>query len=532
MQVITERTRKPTGLASLAIYGCVALLVSACSNPNPLRRESAPEPALSPTRTAAPAPTSQTQTPTQAPTSNLELTKPTADAQSQTPVETTESRATAKPVVTRYALCSQVKPAVTQVTPQLSTTTGQIVYLTSDYNIVLTDLTGRTRIEVTNDAFVSQGAGRIYQFPTFSADGTSLAFVSVAGDQSAITQTVHVAPASNASARATLTNLFSTNDYNIPYLDWSPDSNQVAFLTISSQSGSIRVVNKSGGDVAVFDTGSPTYWDWRSDSTAMATHLGGRATTKGSANVSVIAANGALKGEQTVVEELPGSFQSPHFSPDGKYLLYVANTSEMDELVLADGAGKPICTLAPVNENAYFAWSPNGAYVAVMDTSVSSGMLIPSPLRIFDLAAGTNKQVHDGASMFFWSPGGQKLAVYSIAFDATLTPLGSSASKLNAPVSQTRSLALRIEIVDATSGKAFKVADTYPSESFLPYFPYFDQYSRAVTPWSPDGKHIVFSSASPTQGTANIAVATINEAQTSVDLKRIAAGTVAFWSPR
>lgn len=521
-------TRHAGLLRRLSACACIALLISACANP--LRRESAPEPALSPTRTPASQQEQQTRAQATAPPQPRPASETTEATDSQV---TAQPIATAKPLETRYKACSAVKPSIGQITPALSASEGRIVYVTTDNNIALTDLTGRSRTIITSDAYLSDDrqAGRIYQFPTFSSDGQFLAFVSLSttADFNGITNTVHVAPIGGGQ----ITDLFSTAEWNIPYVDWSPDGNHVAFLTISPRSGAIRVVNRNGGEISIFDTGSPTYWHWRSDAGAMVTHLGGRATTKGLANVSIIESKGGVKGQQTIIEELPGAFQSPHYSPDGRHLLYVSNTTQGDELVLADAAGKPICSLEPIEDSAYFAWSPNGKYIAVMDTAPSpQGVLVPAPITVYEPAAGTSKRVHDEAAMFFWSPEGDKLAVYSIVLDTTLTPLGRSAGKLGAPVAQTRSAALRIEIINVVSDVRIKVADTYPSRQLVQYLPYFDQYSRTITPWSPDGRRLVLTSASPQREAADIAVATLNASQTDVNLTRIAAGTVAFWSPR
>jgi Tol biopolymer transport system component len=499
-----------------------AALLSACAG---LSRNTAPQPALSPTRTPStqPSATSAARAPAQAPTAVTQATRSS---------ETAEATATPRTRASALNSCSNTQLESVAATPNLLTSAGQIVFLTTDGNIALTDLLGRVRADVTTDAFVNENdrALRVYQYPTFSNDGTAVAFVSLnlAGTPTVVTQTVHVA---RATAGATLTDLYSTNDFNIPYLDWSPDSRQIAFLTINQGDGAIRVVGKDGGTVAIFDSGTPTYWHWRSDSTAMVTHLGGRARTAADdASISVIEAKGSTPGAQTKLAALPGAFQSPHYSPDGRLMLYVANSGNADELVLADASGKPICALKTVDEGAYFAWSPNGRLIGVMDTP--SPLQRPAPLEIYDLSTGKGKSVHDAATTFFWSPDGEYLAVYSIVFDATLTPLAKAPGKLNSPAAQSASAALRLEIINAVTGNVIKVADTYPSREFIQYFQFFDQYSRAVTPWSPDGKHLVFSSVSPQKGTTDVAVATFNATNTGVDIKRIAAGTLAFWSPR
>ncbi len=176
---------------------------------------------------------------------------------------------------------------------------------------------------------------------------------------------------------------------------------------------------------------------------------------------------------QTVLDALPGNFQSPHFSPDGKHMAYVANTSETDELVLADATGIPTCTLAPVSRNAFFAWSPDGGHIAVMDTVAP--LSSPAPVRIFELVNGTDRTVHEQASAFFWSPDGTKLAIYDIVFNPEFSKLAQAhgSSKLNSPeaepAAQQGSVGLRIEVVDVATGKSTKVADTYPSRQLQQY---------------------------------------------------------------
>jgi Tol biopolymer transport system component len=509
------------------------LMLAACSNP--LQREASVETNLSPTRTPSPRRTEPT---TSALDATPEVTRETEPAVAATlPATTAEATAAAAAVTTpRYALCTSTKPDIRAVVPPKVSAPGQIAYLTPDGNIVLTDGVGRSRINITADAFVSADgqAGRIYQFPTFSADGQTLAFVSIAttSDFNGITHTVHTAPATNA---ATLTDLFATSEFNIPYLDFSPDGAQVAFLTISAGAGAINVVDTGGGAVTEFDNGTPTYWHWRQDSSAMLTHLGGRATEKGEASISVIESKGATKVTHTVLEALPGNFQSPHFSPDGQHMVYVANTSELDELILANADGNPLCTLTVIENNAFFAWSPDGARLALIDTR--SPINSPAPLKVFDLRDGSDMTLHEEATSFFWSPDGSRLAVYSIVFDPKFERLTQSNAikvmSLAAPVQQT-AVGLRIEVIDVTSGDKIKVADTLPSRQWQQYFPFFDQYSRSLTPWSPDGTQLVFTTVTPASGTtdatADVVVATFDS--TGVRLKRVAAGTLAFWSPR
>jgi Tol biopolymer transport system component len=515
------------GMKKRIVASLTSLIVlSACSAdalPNPLRNVGRSESGavnteLEPTRTPAPP---STPLPTVAAT-NIPTATPST--------ESTESNEQREARTTQYKSCSTVKPAIAAVSPALPDSTGQIVYVTSDSNIALTDITGRSRINVTNDAYLSEDrqAGLLYQFPTFSSDGQSIAFVSLSttADFNSVTQTVHIAPANGG----TITDLYATSEWGIPYLDFSPDGKQVAFLTINPRAGAVRVVSSAGGDATVFENGNPMYWHWRNDSSALLTHFNGRAEEKGDANISVVDVQGTTKAGQQIIEVLPGAFQAPHFSPDGKHMLYVVNAGGEDELVLAGADGIPICAVMPINTSAYFAWSPDGGKVAVMDTQ--SPVQLPAAVFVHDFASGEGKIAMDEASAFFWSPDGNRIAAYRLVSNATQNSISNAGGRLNAPAHQTPRVALRIEVIDVTTGKSTRVADTLPSQQFGQYLQYFDQYSRAVSPWSPDGKHLVFTTVLPDNSSADIAVASFDSTQAGLSLKRIAAGVVAFWSPR
>ena len=368
---------------------------------------------------------------------------------------------------------------------------------------------------------------RIYAFPTFSGDGKSLAFVeytTISGTD-VLTETLVNAP---AQANAKLQNLYTTSKDNIPYLEWAPDSQSIAFLTIGSDVGMLRVVGKDGGQTSVLEQGASAYWNWRSDSAMLVAHIGGSPATDADAHISVMLPNSTTP---TRIASTPGNFKAPHYSPDSKYLLYVARTGDNDDLVLADVAGKPICSIAALEAGASFAWSPDGRRVAWIDSALSTAN--PASLYMIDLAAGIKTRLHDEAVAFFWSPDSTRLAVYSVVMDGKHTIFGDATSEPAPSTDQTTgSPLLRIEMVNASSGDKLAVADTTPTNSLFSMLGYFDQYSRAVTPWSPDGKQLVFTSASHITDTVDLVVATLDSSGASVSLKRITEGVVAFWSPR
>jgi hypothetical protein len=81
---------------------------------------------------------------------------------------------------------------------------------------------------------------------------------------------------------------------------------------------------------------------------------------------------------------------------------------------------------------------------------------------------------------------------------------------------------------DAATGKTWLIARFPPSRGFFNVLPFFDQYQRSSTPWSPDSRSIGFT-AITNQGTSGIFVA---RADGNLKPRFLASGDDAFWSSR
>jgi hypothetical protein len=64
-----------------------------------------------------------------------------------------------------------------------------------------------------------------------------------------------------------------------------------------------------------------------------------------------------------------------------------------------------------------------------------------------------------------------------------------------------------------------------PTDSFLNIFPFYDQYQRSITIWSPDSREIVIAGS---QGQENPGIYVIDALEGGS--ARIADGDLAFWS--
>lgn len=498
-------------------------LLSACGARTPSQ--------LEPTRTLAPQPTGVTASAT--PAEPATAAAPEADSQ---PLSTRIPAAPLGPDVLGDArACADVRPTINAVAPNLGTQDGRVLYLTPESDIALSDISGKTHVRVTDDSFIDNDARRmrIYLFPTAASDGDAIAFVRLDVSGNSVTQTVTIAePRDNGAS----IDVFSTGESTIPYVDWAPDGQTIAFLTINANSGEIRTAARTGGEASIIESGRPAYWHWHSDSGSLVTHLGGRGERRGEgAYLSTIDINAARRGDANVFDTLPGAFQSPHFSPAGSHMVYAANLEGAgdDALVLGDASGVPICVLSSVEHGAFFAWSPNGVHVAVMDTpgpAVAAGAL-----RVIDVRDGSTQQVHQSAIAFFWSPDGDRLAVYSLSDSAAPTQIGQatgSARVARVSEQEGRVPMMRIEIASLRGGAHIPVVDTFMTGDFRQYLQFFDQYSRSVTPWSPNGTHLAFSGGQRTDAPPVFGIATFNPAKTEVTLSQLGQGSLAFFSPK
>jgi TolB protein len=396
---------------------------------------------------------------------------------------------------------------------------GLIAYVGNDGNIYTTDRNGKLRSAVTRDASLNPTAGqvgRFYESPAWAPDGHHLAFVRFSSSEAGLEASLFSTLPDGKRA----VNTFTSQEIQPFYLSWSPDSQYITFLG-SDGSGALvhYLAAGSGGESKMLGSGQPYYWDWSPDSRTLIVHIGGEYSANPDAHLAFITLDSP--NAKQVLELKPGPFDAPAWSPAGDVLaLAVQNDAGDDELILAGADGKTRQLLAQLRGRVAFAWSPKGVQLAYAVTDLQ-GREPMARLFVMDSAhPDLQKQIAQGKLVaFFWSPDGQKIAYF------TLENMPPSLASIQTVAHTAPSASLLLRVYDRTSGETKAVASFVPTISFQQVLPFYSQYQRSGTIWSPDSQSLVLAGID-SAGEDAIYTVDVDGSQ----FQKIAAGNLAFWS--
>jgi len=389
-----------------------------------------------------------------------------------------------------------------------------------DGNIYTVDPLGNNQIAITQDANLQPDEGemgRIYQYPTWAPDSTRLAFLGFSGSmETQSTASLYTAQPDGQS----LVQAFQSDDYLPFYLYWSPDSNFVSFLSnsLGGQSLALHLAPALGGESQVLLTGQPFYWSWSSQAREMVIHTGGAAVFNESARLAIVRLNGEVQVDELNLR--PTQFQAPAWSPSSSQFVLAAESPEGNQaLLLVNANGTVERELTQLDGTVAFDWSPDGQQLAYISSLGGTESSIFQDLSILDMRSNLQRSVaQDRILAFFWSPDGKQIAYLSITAEQ---PGGAFLI-----AQRDTDFRMALKIIDLQSGSNRTVATFIPTRDFLGVLPFFDQYQRSGTFWSPDGQAIVFAGLDQ-EGQAGIYVVNVSGNEPP---RKIADGELAFWS--
>jgi TolB protein len=307
----------------------------------------------------------------------------------------------------------------------------------------------------------------------------------------------------------------------IHYPMWSPDSQQVAFIAVTRETGLTLFLDDLGespDSEYVLDQG-PLWMSWSSDSVHLMVHREDR----------LFLVNTAAKVVVTEQDVRSFAYRVAAWKPEEPVVTFVTAVRgfafEVQQATLAgERLGTP-SVIGEVSPIAAFLWSRDGGHLAVADTTRVinyDGARIPvySRLKILDSVDYLERgAVSDNILAYFWSPDGSKIAYVTI-------PDGQSA--------------LRWMLFDVNTGGRFELVDFVPSSDQLTMFSFFDQYAYSHSLWSPDSSHLVFAgtlsggattvSMSLHPGHQGSHVFTLDTGPT-LEITTVAEGVLGLWSP-
>ncbi len=378
----------------------------------------------------------------------------------------------------------------------------RVAFLGIDGNISIYEATTGLVTPITSDA----GPSRLYSQPTWSPDGSRLAFVtsgaSVSGpgvepgrnvvrvgrEAQNLGSAIHIV-AADGGAPTIIPTPFAAF-----YLYWAPDGTKLAFLgndlSILRQAlGMIDIVDNS---VERIDIGQPYFFAWSPDSDRLLVHA---------ANSELYFLG--LDGAKEPAGSTPGGFSAPSWVGDTRLFPVVDNDRQV--LRLFDAAGAALRDATEYETSIALALNPDEARVAFIDIPPGANPFGLGPL-IVDAPGGTT-EVADLAAAFFWSPDGARLLY--------LTP-GISGDDFQ----------LQWNVWDGAGAVAFE--PFLPTNTFFgQYLPFFGQYANSLSFFSPTGDSFTFAGTIEGRG-SGIWLQPI-EPDTPAEL--VAPGEFSTWAP-
>ena len=263
----------------------------------------------------------------------------------------------------------------------------------------------------------------------------------------------------------------------------SPDGSRVAYLgPREGQDGYVLdSIGIRGSGQLMHGTGRPFYSAWSPDSTQLLTHVGLPFGSPGSF-MRIQSVSGLMDGRPMAppLDLETGPFQAPAYAPDGSTIAVVLREDNANAIHLLTADGRRSLRLRDLEGWAAIAWSPNGDRLAYVDGRASMTGGIVGKLWVTNQRDGRVELITEQAAGFFWSPDNSKL----LYFEPYVVRMDKDTSVF----------LYRIGVYHTFDGRKDVLGSIRPTSEFVrQIMPFFDQYHRAYTIWSPDSRLVALN---------------------------------------
>ncbi len=296
------------------------------------------------------------------------------------------------------------------------------------------------------------------------------------------------------------------------YALWSPDKRRLALIARTWADGlSLLLVDPSGDAAATrIVNGMPVFASWSSDSRLLLVHSGPYHYVVDTAR-------------DLEPAKMPGRsrlYMAPSWSPVDDRIAILSEEAEGQQSLLVGAVSEAeVSRITQFHGAGAFSWSPGGNSIGLVRDQQEGARLYQGLWVVDSRGGGERRVINDRVLCFFWSPSGNEIAFVTPSADAK----GS----------------LRWGIVDVRSEEPARyLTDFRPSEEQLTIFMFFDQYAQSHNPWSPDGRHLIFSGevgyrkeSGPLSDSQESRVLVV-DSRGADPPDEVADGLLGFWSPQ
>ena len=199
---------------------------------------------------------------------------------------------------------------------------------------------------------------------------------------------------------------FNTGAYDVSP-DWSPDGEQIAYVSSLTGEGEIYVMDADGSDqLKLTELGHCSAPQWSPDGTKIAFH-----SRQDNNNIIFTMDPDGSNLIQITPPEISG--YDPYWSPDGQTIAFLSSRIPPG-LYTIDAAGATEPTLVWENQDLFqMAWSPDGEQFAMIIGDPDTNTF---DVYLYDLDTGTTTRLTDGLHHNFtvdWFPAGNYLTFMS-----------------------------------------------------------------------------------------------------------------------